>query len=424
VAESGQAVGRTPFPGERRAPPCAAVSLLLALLLSVPGPHVPTGAPETQVPRPRAAAAEDVPRRRTGFDGAGVPLVSFNSDTGFGYGAVGGVYFYSPGYVPYRYALAAQVFFTTRGVQSHWLRFDAPDLLPRLRLEVRAEQSRELFSPWYGAGNTSSPEAVGKLVGSRGYAYDLLQPGGFLRLRGKPVASLPAFQPYVGLDYHYTRVRTYAGSVLEREQPRGMAGGHLLQGMAGVLWDTRDDENNPGGGGLEELTVRAAVRGVASEYGFWGATFSERRYVSLGTPRLVLALRGTLDILAGGYPFFELTNVGGISLAEGVGGMSSVRGVPRNRYAGAVKAFVNAELRWLPFEFPLWKAPVRVGGLAFVDAGRVWQVATEDGSFLAWHPGAGLGLRVVRRAAVLRFDAALELETGRKAFYVSFGHMF
>ena len=176
--------------------------------------------------------------------------------------------------------------------------------------------------------------------------------------------------------------------------------------------------------GLLGLERRAAVRGAGSEYGFWVATFSERRYLSLGTPRLVLALRGTLDVLGGEYPFFELTNVGGISLAEGVGGMSSVRGVPRNRYAGAVKAFVNAELRWLPFEFPLWKAPVRVGGLAFADAGRVWQAATGDGTLLTWHPGVGLGVRVVRRAAVLRFDAALELETGRRAFYVSFGHMF
>jgi len=122
-------------------------ALLFALLLTAPAPHVPTGAPETQVPKPRGMSG-DVPRKRSGLDGAGVAPVSFNPDTGFGYGAVGGIYLSSPGYVPYRYALAAQVFFTTRGVQSHWLRFDAPDLLPRLRLEVRAEQSRELFSPW------------------------------------------------------------------------------------------------------------------------------------------------------------------------------------------------------------------------------------------------------------------------------------
>jgi len=98
--------------------------------------------------------------------------------------------------------------------------------------------------------------------------------------------------------------------------------------------------------------------------------------------------------------------------------------VPRNRYAGAVKAFVNAELRWLPYEFPPWKAPVPVGGLLFADAGRLWQAGTPDGGFLACHPGVGAGLRVVRRAAVRRFDTGLEVETRRLAFYVSFGHMF
>lgn len=398
------------------------MSLLLALLLLVPEPHVPTAAPEDQVPR--RAPPEDAPQQRRGIDGAGVPLLSFNSDTGVGYGAVGGLYLYKPGYVPYRFALAAQVFFTTRGVQSHWLRFDAPDLWPRARLEIRLEQSRELFSPWYGPGNRSSPEAVGALVGSRAYAYDLLQPGGFVRLRSRPWASHPSLQPYAGVDYHYSRVRPYPGSVLEREAPRGISGGHVTQALVGLLWDTRDDENNPSSGGLGELSLRGAARGLASDYGFWGGTACDRRYVALGTKRLVLAERVCVDALLGGYPFFELTNVGGISLAEGVGGMSSVRGVPRNRYAGSVKAFVNLELRWLPWTFQLLRAPVHVGGLAFVDAGRVWHPGTDDGTAWTWHPGAGLGLRVVRRAAVLRFDASLELETGRKAFYVSFGHMF
>jgi hypothetical protein len=40
------------------------------------------------------------------------------------------------------------------------------------------------------------------------------------------------------------------------------------------------------------------------------------------------------------------------------------------------------------------------------------------------HPGLGAGVRLARRAAVLRFDYALATETWRQGVYVTFGHMF
>jgi len=39
-------------------------------------------------------AAPLLESRDHGFDAMGVPLLSYNSDTGFGYGAVGGIYVY------------------------------------------------------------------------------------------------------------------------------------------------------------------------------------------------------------------------------------------------------------------------------------------------------------------------------------------
>src|SRR5688572_6392154 len=86
-----------------------------------------------------SAAAPLEARKEQGFDAVGVPLLSFNSDLGFGYGAVGGAYIYGPGYRPYRHGLALQAFFTTRGVQNHWLRYDGPRLIGSARLEARVE---------------------------------------------------------------------------------------------------------------------------------------------------------------------------------------------------------------------------------------------------------------------------------------------
>ena len=64
------------------------------------------------------------------MDGIALPLLSFSSDQGFGYGAVGGMYLYGDGTkTPYAHALSAQVFFSSRGAMNHYLRYDGPQLL-------------------------------------------------------------------------------------------------------------------------------------------------------------------------------------------------------------------------------------------------------------------------------------------------------
>ncbi|RYZ39648.1 MAG: hypothetical protein EOO72_09005, partial [Myxococcaceae bacterium] len=58
-------------------------------------------------------------KKTPAMDGIALPLVSFSSDQGFGYGAVGGMYLYAPGKTPYAHALSAQVFFSSRGAMNH-----------------------------------------------------------------------------------------------------------------------------------------------------------------------------------------------------------------------------------------------------------------------------------------------------------------
>jgi outer membrane translocation and assembly module TamA len=123
-------------------------------------------------------------------------------------------------------------------------------------------------------------------------------------------------------------------------------------------------------------------------------------------------------------PFFEWPLTGGVTTSEGIGGMSSVRGIERNRFAGNIKAFTNTELRVRAFDFPVLGERVTVGGVGFVDLGRVWHPGVRDGAWWKWHPGVGGGLRLVRRAAVVRLDYAMSPETLRQRMYLSFGHMF
>jgi hypothetical protein len=380
-------------------------------------------------PAPSSAVSEEVTAKeepaesKRGLDAIGVPLASYNTDLGLGLGAVGGGFYYQPGYVPYRHGVAAQIFLTTQGVQNHWLRYDGPRLIGEARLELRAEYRRELRAPYYGAGNRSSPGLPVEALDDESHTFDHLYPGAWFRLRHKSTAALP-LEVYGGYAYHQVRVRVFPDSVLGAERPRGIEGGSHGQLMGGVLWDSRDHEADPTRGGVEELTARIAAAPTGSRYSYLGVTASERRYVSLGTPRLIFAQRVALDALFGDVPFFEWPMMAGTNGIEGVGGMSSVRGVPRNRFVGNVKAVSNSELRYYPFSFRLFGEQTKLGGLLFFDTGRVWHPATDDGDFWDWHSGAGAGLRVSRRAAVVRLDYGVWLAELRQAVYVTFGHMF
>ncbi len=358
------------------------------------------------------------------FDALGVPLVSFNSDLGWGIGLVGGGYFYDPRYTPYRHALAAQSYFTTRGVQNHWLRYDGPDLLGKARLEVRAEFRRELFAPFYGVGNLSGEGFVESGGQDRGWSFDHFFPGGWARIRTKPGGKSHPLELWGGYGFNWVRVTPYDESQLRAEAPRGLSGGAHARVLFGVAHDTRDFEADPTRGGVEEVAVRLSAQPLGSRYAYGGVTLSERRFFSLGTPRVVLAQRLVLDVLFGEVPFFEWANVGGMQGGEGVGGMSTVRGVPRNRYQGNIKAISNTELRFYVFDFKLLGEKVKTGGVVYWDMGRVWHPGVDDGPWHQWHPGVGAGLRLARRAAVVRFDYAVATENLRQGIYITFGHMF
>jgi outer membrane protein assembly factor BamA len=390
-------------------------ALLLTTLATTPAtPSASASSSSTPV--------EQAPKKERGVDAIVLPLVSYNSDLGFTYGGVAGAYLYAPGHTPYQHGIALQAMFTSRGQQSHYLRYDGPQLIGPMRLELRLEYRRELRSPFYGAGNLSAQDFQGDENQER-FNYKKGSPGAWVRLRGRPWGESHPFQSYLGYSWRYTEVDLFEASVLQELKPVGIEGGATGQLMAGVLWDTRDNESDPTRGGVEELSLRVSGNATGSRYQYAGVTLSERRFWRLG-PRFLVAQRLTLDMLFGEVPFFEWVTTGGVSGSEGIGGMSSVRGIERNRFAGNVKAFSNTELRFRAFDFNLFKAPVTVGGVGFLDLGRVWHPGVSDGEWWRWHPGVGGGLRLSRRAAVVRFDYAISPETGRQRIYLNFGHMF
>jgi len=78
-----------------------------------------------------------------------------------------------------------------------------------------------------------------------------------------------------------------------------------------------------------------------------------------------------------------------------LGGNTSLRGSPQDRYLGKSAVLANAELR-----FPLvW----RLNGVLGLDAGKVWSsLAAVD--FRGWDVNPTVGLRFIMKTFVVRFD--------------------
>ena len=355
-------------------------------------------------------------------DWLALPIASYNSDDGLAGGVVVQAQWLGK-VAPYKAALGAQVLFSTAGVQSHYLRLDVPRLFGSpLRLWVGAEFHKELNAPYYGLGNNTSSDLAlhPELFGNHPFSY----------LRRYPQASLAFTLPFSDsgvrlsafVRYLRLHIEEYDGSLLALQKPVGSEGGEELSFGFGVLLDRRKGEAMPTEGYLLEAALRGSQRGMASEHSYLGGTARAMGFVPIGS-RVVFATRLVADALTPGTPIFELARFGGVDPLEGVGGERSVRGIPKARFIGRVKALATAEVRIRVADARLLDRRVSFGTVAFFDTGRVWQLLGNDGAFFDFHSGYGGGLRVYHREFVLRLDVGTSAERAAN-FYITFGSFF
>ena len=139
-------------------------------------------------------------------------------------------------------------------------------------------------------------------------------------------------------------------------------------------------------------------------------SFEHRQFQSLARS-LVLAHRLRAEAVLGDLPFYE-------ELA--LGGSGSVRGLAAARDRGEGKILANVELRWRGL--PLWRQrQVWLGGLAFVDAGQIFELDSGP-STSDWRRGLGGGLRLHWHSTIVRADYGAS--GGRTGLYITFEQVF
>jgi hypothetical protein len=399
------------------------VATLLSALLVLPiGPALPAQSRAT--PQGRSIA--------------GLPALNYDADEGVGYGALLQLYDYgNEGVQPYRYTVQPTVFLTTRGRRDFSLFVDAPHLLPGgWRVGGAIASERQLATPYYGVGNETVADAAAT-AGANPYFYRY----------GRDVVRMNAdVQRELGLAEFRLLVGVGSRRVTVTPVPYGEGTTLLAQQVGtaplpafttryvrvGLVLDTRDREIGTRQGVWadvlwQEATLRSggSSGGTIATDGFTRVTATLRRYTPL-SPTIVFAQRLVLQNVSGRLPPTEMSVLqGSYRDDEALGGESSLRGIPRNRYVGRGIAFGNLEARWDATTFTLRGTPSRLVLSAFTDAGRVWadDIRVEE-LFKDLHVGYGAGARLAMGPSFVVAADVGHSSQSMAALYIGLGYLF
>lgn len=353
---------------------------------------------------------------KTGFSVGGVPVVAYDSDVGFKYGALLNLYWYGDGsrYPMYDHSVYIEWSRTTKGNGINQITYDTDKLIPGIRSFFEASYLTEKALDFYGFNGYKAvydPDYVASVddMGLANRAY--------YRYSRKLLRLKADFQgEIIGQKLRWLGGVAYFGSTIDSVDVDGLnegktedmlsdnslygnyrewglikedqanGGAHTLL-KAGLVYDTRDNEPNPFKGMWTELQLHWAPSFLSNtDYGYGRFVLTHRQYFTLIPEWMNLAGRLSYQGKIGGeMPFYMLPylfNTAPKLATDGVGGAKSVRGVLRNRIVGDGFAYGNLELRGKILRTTVFNQNLYIALSAFVDAGLVTQKYQFDASGL------------------------------------------
>ena len=317
-----------------------------------------------------ASAQEEI--KKTGLNFGPLHAVRYSSDLGFQYGALLDIYQYGDGtvYPDYMWKINVETSWYTKGNSVYHVFYDSKHLIPGLRVSADLTYLGNKTTNFYGYNGAAAlfiPE-LNKIVDGQGlymmrrddFRFEFTTQGQFGDSHWGWVAGL-AFNSYktghaVNKSLNAAVDLSLYDIYLKHDIiPAAEAnGGNHLDIKLGVVFDTRDHENNPTRGtNLEAFFFGSpdflnGKRDYRNDYLKLAVHF--RQFFPLAD-RLVfaghLAFQG---LIAGNAPFYSLQTIQPINrkniITDGLGSISSVRGTVVNRLQGNSYAWANFELRW------------------------------------------------------------------------------
>lgn len=362
---------------------------------------------------------------KDGWTFGAVPVVAYDSDLGFKYGALANFYNYGKpsSYPEYLQSIYVEVSRTTKGSGINQLAFDSEHMFPNKPIRITADISyfTEQALDFYGFNGYQSAyitdfeddDPDNDLYKSRMYyrmerklfriaadfSGNLFHENfkwlvGFAHLnhklgsvdidalnKGKDKDDLlPSIDSMPGLYDEYVEW----GIIPEKEADGGIVNYLKL----GAIYDTRDNEANPMKGMWSEVVVVTAPKFLDNyENDYAQLSLTHRQYFTLIQKKLSFAYRLSYQsTIAGKTPFYMLPYLNfsynpSISV-EGLGGAKSLRGILRNRVVGDAIAFANLEFRWKFIRTVIKNQNLYIALSGFSDLGQVVKETEIDKSKL------------------------------------------
>ena len=408
------------------------------------------------------ASAQDVVKKGINF--GPLPAIGFSTDLGMQYGLLSDIYWYGDGstYPDYVWKANVEVSRYTKGNAVYHAYFDSKYLIPGIRLSADVTYLGNKTCGFYGFNGAAARyfKDMDKIVDGQGL-YLMRRDDFRVELTAQGKIGNSHWGWVGGLAYNMYNVDHAKNKGLSEDRDKDISlydiyvangiipeaeknGGSHLEFKAGVVYDTRDHENNPSRGTNLEVffygspdMLNGNRNGYRNDYLKLAVHF--KQFFTLVQDRLVfgghVAYQG---LVAGNSPFYTLQTIMPVNrkkiITDGLGGYSTIRGVIINRLLGNGLAWGNFELRWNFARFKLFNQNFILATNPFFDLGMVVQsyrmaqlktLAQDDtvvatlpdggtlqakdlfsGSSEKLHMGAGAGLHIIMNQ---NFNVSFEL---------------
>ena len=413
---------------------------------------------------------------KQGWNFGPLPVVGWDSDLGFQYGACVDIFNYGDGtnYPSYNYKVNLEASTYTGGSSLLRCYGDFKTLIPDGKLFFDCTYFNAKKFDFYGFNGYASPYFGPSFGHNEGEKSE------FYWMRRNQFRLVTSVQRRITGNLHWaagfgyynivtgnvnlegyngenTLYQLYRDAKLIRDNEAH--GGNVLQLKAGLVYDTRDHDSDPTRGVNIEATLVGAPDIIDRKgYSNLGFTFVGSQYVPVWKDKLTFAYRlGIQTKLAGEIPYYFINNLNTLFFrkvyTEGLGGNASVRGINRNGVIGNGMAWLNTEFRWRIVNFRFINQNFHIALNPFFDMGQVIQPYRMEEQKLAYdkylaehptatfeknpfysgneetlHATAGCGLKIVmNRNFVISVEMARALDSrdGQKLWNnIGFNYLF
>jgi outer membrane protein assembly factor BamA len=383
------------------------------------------------ISKEKRLSEEDLKDKKEGSYLTGIPVISSDPVNGFGLGAEGQLFFNGKkpdpffAFTPYRAQINITAFYTTKAQRELEIEFEIPyifDTKWRLHGELGYEVDPNQL---YFGVTEKSLQAIPKNVAAFYNTYQKKEAiFNFILHRSFLQGRMRLFFGFEMAKASYTSPLNDSSMVHKDALDGTIVGfGDVLIPVfqAGIIFDTRDLEDDPTQGSFAELMNEASPRTLGSVFNF-NKLLLHYKYYTRVLPekfkKVVFAGWAGINYTSGDAPFFEYQDAeGSETTILALGGPQTLRGYVQGRFAAPVMAFTDFELRCRFWQCDVRKQHFAFNLVPFFDAGGVWDNPSRMSHLENLRYSEGLGLRIGwNENTVLRFDYAFSPE-GQQFFF-------